>query len=165
MAAKKKASSKGASKKASKKAAPKKKSAARPREIALMSTEERRSKLKPRDNYDDLVEEIVRAMKNHPRVRVDGLKPSRLERLLRDAKKASDKEDAIRDQLTRKLAPVTDRRIHAEDALWRAVLDVNAGVKPYARKDGSIADAFSFLTAALAGTRSEPTDPGGGPPS
>lgn len=103
-------------------------------------------------------------MNNNPRVRIDGVKPSVLTRLLRDAQKANTKENDLRDQLTRKLAPATDRRISTEDALWRAVLDVNAGVKPYARKDGTIADAFAFLTAALTGTRSEREEPGGDAP-
>lgn len=154
-AAKKPANKQAHTKKAS---VARRKAPSRPREVMLMSAEERRSKLKPRENYDELVEQIMRAMNNHPHVRIDGVKVSRLEKLLRAAQKANAKESDLRDLLARKLAPAVDRRVIAEDAVWRAVLDVNAGVKPYARKDGSIADAFTFLTAALSGTRSEPTD-------
>lgn len=152
------------SKKSSSKAAPKKKSAAK-REVFVLSSEERRSKLKPRENYDEIVDQLMRAMNNNPRVRIDGVKASLLGKLLRQAQKANAKENDLRDQMTRKLAPATDRRISSEDALWRAVLDVNAGVKPYARKDGTVADAFAFLTAALTGTRSEPAEPEGGEPA
>jgi hypothetical protein len=47
-------------------------------------------KLKPRENYEELVDQLVRALNHHPRVRIDGIKVSQLERLVRDAKKAND---------------------------------------------------------------------------
>ncbi|UJR78674.1 hypothetical protein [Sandaracinus amylolyticus] len=153
MATKKAAKKANAKKKTTKKAPVVKKRASKSREIVVMSSDERRSKLKPRDNYEELVAQIVRTLDANPAVRIPGLRPSRLEKLVRDAKKASEKEAALRDQLARKLAPIVDTRIRAEDEMWRAVLDVNAGVKPYARKDAVIGDAFAFLTEALAGSR------------
>ncbi|AKF08758.1 hypothetical protein [Sandaracinus amylolyticus] len=153
MATKKAPKKARAQKKSAKKAPVVKKRASKPREIVVMSAEERRSKLKPRENYDEIVAQILRTLDAHPQVRVPGVRPSRLGKLARDAKKASEKEAALRDQLARKLAPIVDKRIRAEDEMWRAVLDVNAGVKPYARKDAVIGDAFAFLTEALAGTR------------
>lgn len=124
-----------------------------------MSADERRRKLKPRDNYDELVSSIARALRAHSSVRVPGLTIARLEKLLRDAERAKQRELDARAELERKLAPRVDARIVAEDLLWRAVLDVNASVKPYARRDAAVGDAFAFLTEALSGNRTSPEPP------
>ncbi len=114
-----------------------------------LTAETRRKLLKPRDNYDELVERVARTWETSKAMRVPGLSVARLLRLLKDAKRAKDKEQAMREKLERALRPLGDKRLLAEDKAWRAVLDVNAAVKLYARNDPALAETFAFLTDAL----------------
>lgn len=114
-----------------------------------LTTEGRRKLLKPRDNYDELVERVARTWENATAMRVPGLSVSRLRKLLKDAMRARDKEQAMREKLERALRPLYDGRLLAEDKAWRALLDVNATVKLYARNNPALAETFLFLTEAL----------------
>lgn len=114
-----------------------------------LTTEGRRKLLKPRDNYDELVERVARTWENATAMRVPGMSVARLRRLVKDAMRSRDKEQAMREKLERTLRPLADARLRAEDKAWRALLDVNAAVKLYARNDPALAETFSFLTDAL----------------
>ena len=114
-----------------------------------LTTEARRKLLKPRENYDDLVERIARTWESIKTLRVPGLTTARLRKLLKNAERAKTKEETTREKLERTLRPLYDGRLLAEDKAWRAVLDVNAAVKLHARNDPAIAETFAFLTEAL----------------
>lgn len=114
-----------------------------------LTTEARRKLLKPRENYDELLEKVARIWGENKTLRVPGLTVSRLERLLKNAERARTKEAAMREKLERVLRPLYDGRLLAEDEAWRAVLDVNAAVKLHARRNPALAETFGFLTEAL----------------
>jgi len=114
-----------------------------------LTTEARRKLLKPRENYDDLVERVARTWESVKALRVPGLSVARLRKLLKDAERAKTKEQTMREKLERALRPLYDGRLLAEDKAWRAVLDVNAAVKLYARNEPALAETFGFLTEAL----------------
>ena len=115
----------------------------------VLTTELRRKLLKPRENYDELIERVARMWESTKALRVPGLTVARLRKLVKDAGRAKLKEQAMREKLERALRPLGDGRLLAEDKAWRAVLDVNAAVKLYARNDPALAETFSFLTDAL----------------
>ena len=117
-----------------------------------LTADERKKLLRPRDNYDELVERIARTWETHRSLRVPELSVVKLRKLLRDAERAKSKEQALREKLESKLKAAQDSRLVAEDKAWRAVLDVNAAVKLYARKEPSLAETFGFVTDALTST-------------
>ncbi|AKF03269.1 hypothetical protein [Sandaracinus amylolyticus] len=154
----KKSSKKKSAKKTAKSA---KKSVKRTRsraETPLMTAEERRKLVKAHDGYDDLIEEVVRKWSNDTALKVPGLSPAKLTKLLRDAERAKKKEAELRAALERKLGASYDARLRAEHDAWRAVLDVNAAVKLFARRDGALAERFAFLSDALT-AKSAPEQP------
>lgn len=122
----------------------------------LLTSEQRRKVLKPREGYEELLEQVARTWENAKSLRVPGLSVARLRKLLRDAERSAEKESAMRDKLERALRPLYDARLLAEEKAWRAVLDVNAAVKLFARSDPSLLDTFAFLVDALT------SNPGGG---
>jgi hypothetical protein len=149
-AAKKVAAKAAPGKKASANASATKKHTPKLHEPALqLTTEARRKLLKPRDNYDELAEHVARTWESVNALRVPGLSVARLRKLLKDAERAKTKEQLMREKLERLVRPLYDGRMIAEDKAWRAVLDVNAAVKLYARNDPALAETFSFLTEAL----------------
>jgi len=120
------------------------------REVAqALTTEARRKLLKPRENYDELLEKVARIWSENKSLRVPGLTVARLQKLLKNAERAKTKEAAMREKLERVLRPLYDGRLLAEDEAWRAVLDVNAAVKLHARRNPALAETFGFLTEAL----------------
>jgi hypothetical protein len=151
---------------AAKQPAAARKPAAKPRAPReALTVDARRKLLKPRSDYDDLVAQVAIHWEQDPGLRVPGLTPARLRKLARDAERAVLRETALRAKLERQIAAVYDARLLAEDAVWRAVLDVNAAVKLFARSDENLPERFAFLTAALGSTRepSEPTPPAPAP--
>ena len=115
----------------------------------LLTSDQRRKLLKPREGFDDLIERVARTWDSARSLRVPGLSVPRLLKLLRDARRAAEREESAREKLERALRPLYDGRLLAENEVWRAVLDVNAAVKLFARSDGSLAETFGFLTEAL----------------
>jgi hypothetical protein len=156
-----------AAQKSAKKPAAKKKIAAKKAPRAkqpptLLTTEQRRKLLKPRDDFDDLVERVARTWDTSSSLRVPNLSVSRLLNLLKRAKTAAQREQALREKMERSLRPLYDARLLAEHEVWRAVLDVNAAVKLFARSDPALGETFDFLPAALTtyvGARSSAPDP------
>jgi len=126
-----------------------------------LTADARRKLLKPRTDYEQLVEQVAVHWQQNPVLRVPKLTAARLRKLARDALRASTKETSLRAKLERQIETVYDARLLAEDAVWRAVLDVNAAVKLFARSDEKLPERFAFLTDALTSTRgaSGPTEP------
>jgi hypothetical protein len=130
---------------------------------ATLTAEARRKLLKPRTDYDTLVEQIAIHWEQDAALRVPGLTAARLRKLARDAERAVTRESTLRAKLERQLSLVYDARLVAEDAVWRAVLDVHAAVKLFARSDESLPERFAFLAEALGAGR-EPAAPEPTPP-
>jgi len=118
-----------------------------------LTAEARRKLLKPRTDYEQLVEQVAVHWQQNPVLRVPKLTAARLRKLARDALRASTKETSLRAKLERQIETVYDARLLAEDAVWRAVLDVNAAVKLFARSDETLPERFAFLTDALTSSR------------
>lgn len=151
--AKKRASKRTAKKKtATKKATTtKKKATARKRAAPALTAAERSSLVRLPANADDLVEQLVRVWKNEGRaLRAPGYSAAKLASLLAKASKAAQKDERLRARLEPQLVAATDARLVAQDALWRAVLDVYAMIKAQSRLSPELEPAFAFLTETFA---------------
>lgn len=162
-AAKKKvAAVKDTKKAAARRAAPKAKV-----EQPALSADQKKRLLKPLSNFDDLIERLASTWKEHGRaIRVPGLTAGKLASLLRTAKAANKKEDALRARLEARLRPLADARLRAEHEAWKAALDVYAMIKAAARTDPAILGPFEFFADALQRRRAgaeAPADADGGP--
>lgn len=163
-AAKKTAVNKSAAKKAPKKAAVKKtakkktvKKAAKRAPVALLTGDQRATLLKPAVNYDDIVERFVRAWKAEgARLKAPGYSAAKLTSLVAKAKRASEKEERLIASVEPKLGAAMDARLIAEDAVWRALLDIWAMAKPQTRTQPELGDAFAFMSDVFTGGRARP---------
>jgi len=151
------ASKKKAAPTTKKSAAPasKKKTAARAKPAAL-SQEARRSLLKPREGAAALGEALAVTWSNERGLRVDDLSAPKLASLVRKARRAEARQTALAEKQARQMQPIRDARLSADDALWRALLDLRAAVGLRARKDPTIEERFAALIDAL---RNEATAP------
>lgn len=160
--ARKKAPKKRANKKAKattrakKPAASAKKKAAPRKTKAPLSPETRRSLLKARDGAADLGEALAITWRGERGLRVDDLSVAKLGSLVRRARKAETKLAALLDKHARQMQPVRDAHLSADDALWRALLDLRAAVGLRARKDPTIEERFSGLVDALRNEQATP---------
>jgi hypothetical protein len=142
-----------------KKKAKKKKSAPKPAKARgkradkrVLTDTERLKLLKPRGEYDKIVEKIASELESGT-LKVQGLSAAKLDRLLKVAEKARTRENALRTKQEKAMRRLSDARLIAEHDLWSAVLDVNANVKLAARKRPEVSSRFAFLTDALRGER------------
>lgn len=152
--AKKKTTKKTAKKTATKKTT--KKVARKKAAPTILDPDTRLRLLKPRESFDELIEQVLRVWSEQKGFRVPNVTPARLRSALRKAEKTWAKEHAVRVKLEQKLRPLSDARMIAEDAAWRAVLDVHAAAKLYGRSRPEITEAFAFLANALASRTSAP---------
>lgn len=96
-------------------------------------------------------------------VRVRGLSPAKLRSLVVKAKNAAQKEAFTESLWEAKMRPLQDARLRAEDAAYRALLDLHAQVMVLGRNDPVGLEAFAFLADHVSGTReSERAHNGGG---
>ena len=138
--AKKKAS------KPSKKSAPSK-AARRKGPPARLSTSEKLGKLKPGDDLNELIADILSAWSLVSRkVRVGDVTRAQLGSLARKAEKASARESALASKQAAKLAPLTDARLVANDAAYRAALKIKRIADAVAETDQAVADAFATVS-------------------
>jgi hypothetical protein len=122
-----------------------------------LTVDERRKLLKPRSDYDDVIENAVRVWSGEQRVvKVPGLTAPKLATLLRRAQTALAREETVRQRMEARLRPLQDARLRAEDAAVRALLDLNAGVKLYGRNDPRVLEAFAFVSEHLTSARGAP---------
>src|SRR5262245_28832749 len=78
---------------------------------ALLTTEQRRKLLRPREGFDELIERIARTWDNTRSLRVPGLTVARLLKLLRDAERSAGREQTSREKMERILRPLIDARL------------------------------------------------------
>lgn len=110
----------------------------------VLTTAERLALVGGREGWRDVVDDVGRAMQAR-KLRVEGVSPAKLVSLAARAAKAKQREEELVEKQARALAPVADARRLADDAAWRAMLDVLATVRFKARKDPSLLDDFTAL--------------------
>ena len=165
MAAKKKAT-----KKVAKKASPKKKAPAPAKKVATkaparakkqtvrLSAEQKLAKLKPGDDLNELIDDILTAWSRvGARVRVADMSPAKLRSLGEKAQRASRREAELAAKQAAKLAPLTDARLVADDAAYRAALTVKRIADAVATADTEVAEAFAPVTERFRRGPAEPT--------
>lgn len=129
------------------KAPAKKKSAAKRRAAPrILSVEERGKLLKPRTDFLDVLERVVREWDTYGALRAPGLTAAKLASLGKEAVRATERERAVEEALEHKLVPLADARRLAHDAAYRALLDTHAAIKLQARLDPGVNERFSFLS-------------------
>jgi hypothetical protein len=133
-------------------AKPKARRGAKSAPVAL-TTDERRKLLKPKDQFVDVVERTTRALGRRREIRVPGMTAGKLKSLTAKAVRAAKREGLAREQFERKIRPLSDARLLAEDAAYRALLNVYAAVKLYTRADPGVGAEFAFLIEHLTFTR------------
>lgn len=147
MASKKKTTKKTAAPKKSAKSAPKKaakKTKSAKKAPVRLSYEEKLSKLKPGDDLNELVQEILTAWSRVKRqVRVADVSPAKLSSLLKKASRASQREADLAAKQQAKLAPLSDARIVANDAVYRAALKVKRIADAVGAADTNVSEAFA----------------------
>jgi hypothetical protein len=127
--------------------------------VVALTTEERRKLLKPKDQFVEVVERTARALGRRREIRVPGVTTAKLKALTAKAVRAAKREAIVREQFEQKIRPLSDARLLAEDAAYRALLNVYAAVKLYTRADPGVGEEFAFLIEHLTFTRekAEPT--------
>lgn len=121
--------------------------------MIALTTEERRKLLKPKDQFVEVVERTARALGRRREIRVPGVTTAKLKALTAKAVRAAKREAIVREQFEQKIRPLSDARLIAEDAAYRALLNVYAAVKLYARADPGVGEEFAFLVEHLTFTR------------
>ena len=134
---------------------PTKKPAAKREPAPELSAKERQRLLKPRTDYGDVIEKVARAWEADPSLKVPGLTRAKLLTQWRAAKRAGEREDALREKMEARLRPLADARRLADDTAYRSLLDVHASVKLFARSRPSVAEAYGFLADHLTNARPE----------
>lgn len=145
-----------APKKPQKDATAKRKVAREPKTEPALTTDARRRLLKPKDQFAEVVEKTTRALRSRREMRVPNMTAAKLESLTAKAVRAAKREAIMREQFEKKIRPLSDARLLAEDAAYRALLDVYAAVKLYARSSPAIGEEFAFLTEHLTFSRERP---------
>ena len=137
------AKARASSEKKSRKTAPARKKTPPPR----LTTEEKLSKLKPGDDLNELVAEVATAWSLVSRkVRVADVSIAKLRSLGKKAQKAQTREAELAAKQGAKLAPVSDARIIANDAAYRAALQVKRIADAVGTTNPSVAEAFAGVT-------------------
>ncbi|MDP3279182.1 MAG: hypothetical protein Q8Q09_28585 [Deltaproteobacteria bacterium] len=127
-----------------------------PEPTVTLTTEARRKLLKPKDGFERVVDQTVRTLTARRDVHVPGMTAGKLATLLQKAERASKREAQVRAQLESKLRPLSDARLLAEDAAYRALLDVYATIKLYAKVLPDVGESFGFLAEHLTFSREKP---------
>jgi hypothetical protein len=131
-----------------KKPAPKRAATKKKRSVErpLLTDEAKTRLVRPPTEYPALVERsLAQWEENKSTLKVANSSPATLRGMLRAARKARAKEEAVRAQFEKKLAPLADARLLAEDAVWRQTLDLYAVAKAQGRVLPQLIEAFAFL--------------------
>lgn len=145
-----KSAKKTASKPASRRAAPKR-----------LDASARASMLKPGDSLNELIHDVLVAWALvKKKVRVADVSPASLTSLGKKAAKAVQRENDLAAKQAAKLAPLSDARMIANDAAYRAALKVKRIAHAVAATDPDVADAFASVTGRFrTGGGAEPAAP------
>ncbi len=129
--------------------------------LKLLSIEQRARLLKPPENAEEVAEQARDLLEAVGRRVPTKVRPSQITRLVATARRAQFKEQRFETKIAEKLAALQDARLVAYDALWRAVLDVNAAANYAERNDVGLRKVFEPLHRGIPGGR--PPDGGTGP--
>lgn len=144
--AKPKKKSKPAAAKKSKPAATKKPARKKP-SAPRLDAATRGALLKPGDSLNELVADTLTAWALVKRkVRVPDVSTASLGSLARKAEKAAKRESDLAAKQAAKLAPLSDARMLAADAAYRAALKVKRIADAVAATDQAVADAFASVS-------------------
>ena len=116
-----------------------------------LTSDERARLMRPPSDFDEALASMAQALKKHRLVRVEGLSAAKLRSLATKAERTRGAEDAFRSAAEFKLRALADARMLAEDAAWRAALDVWDMAKSVGRRRPEILDAFDFMERYLSG--------------
>lgn len=116
-----------------------------------LTDQQRRELIKPPPEFDDAMNSIADAMENERVVRVPGLSAAKIRRMTKRAQSAWTREDEYRRQSAAKLRELEDARLLAEDAAWRAALDVWDMAKSVGRRRPEAREAFQFMERYIGG--------------
>ncbi len=124
-------------------------------------TDEAKSRLlKPPTDYLSLVERSLTQWNEHKStLKLANSSPAKLRAMLSAARKARAKEEDLRAQFEKRLAPLADARMVADDAVWRQTLDLFALAKAQGRVLPQLVEAFSFLADVFKRSAKESEEP------
>ena len=125
---------------------------------ALLSIEGRAKLLKPPESAEEMAEQAATLLDAAGRRVPARVRPARLRRLVARARRAQELEQKFESRIAEKLAALQDARLIAYDALWRAVLDVNAAAYYAERSDEGLKKMFAPFHAGIPGGRSQRPD-------
>lgn len=138
-------------KRAKKAAAPARRSGAGREAEAGLSDAQRASLLRPPADYDDALNSVAAALEEHRAVKVHGASAAKVRSMAKAANRAWEKEDAYRRATEGKLRALEDKRMLAEDAAWRAALDVWDMAKSVGRRRPEVLEGFKFMERYIGG--------------
>ncbi|UJR82750.1 hypothetical protein [Sandaracinus amylolyticus] len=149
----KKTTKKSAKKKATKKTTTK-------RVVNPLSTDQRRSLLKPPAGYEALVSDTIDAWSDNRSVlKLANRSPAQLASMLRKAKKAAEKQRAFEEKVEDQLRALMDARLAAEHEVWSTTLALYGVAKAQMRTAPELAGAFEHLSEAFAREARKPSEP------
>jgi hypothetical protein len=123
-----------------------KKTARRPT-AARLSAEDKLRKVRPGDDLNEFVSDVMNAWGLVTRtVRVPEVSLPKLRSMLNKSTAARTKESAFEAKMAAKLAPLSDARLIADDAVYRAALTVKRVADALSETDTAVAEAFSKVT-------------------
>ncbi len=129
--------------------APRRRAKRAPAAPQVLTTQERARLVKPPENYEELTEKLADKLEAL-RARVPTkVRPSQLRSLLKKARRARAKEEKLESLIQRRLVPLKDARLIAEDASWRASLKVWKAIKFAAGELPTLLEEFRFFKEAL----------------
>ncbi len=107
-----------------------------------LDTRARRLLWKPRSNFEEIAERAILVWEKNPSlVKITGLTPAQLQRLLTRSKKSGNKEK----DLVRLAKESSDRRLLDGHEAWKGLLDFKAAVVTNARRNLSLKGLFEEL--------------------
>jgi 3-oxoacyl-[acyl-carrier-protein] synthase III len=129
-------------------------------ERPLLTDEAKARLLKPPTDYLSLVERVLSQWSEHKStLKLANSSPAKLRSQLAAARKARAKEEALRAQMEKRLAPLVDARLLADDGVWRQTLDLYALAKAQGRVLPQVAEAFGFLADVYKRSAKESEEP------
>ena len=116
-------------------------------EAATLSSADRLAKLKPPENYSNILKQVVESWTDHKAIiRIEGRTPGRLGGLFEKAKKVRAKEDALRKTYEKELHKLVDARLLVEAEMWSQALDVYRVAKAMTPIRPELEKAFDKMT-------------------
>ncbi len=129
-------------------------------QTSRLSNEERQRKVRPGDDLNELVGEVLTAWDRvSKKVRVPDVSPAKLKSLLVKAQRAAAREAQVTARLEERLAPLADARLTANDAVYRAALAVKRIADAVAETHPEVSEAFAVVSERFRRGQKQPEQP------